>query len=208
MKHDFRHYSFTSLFSTDSYTENILLVENDLSENQLLRAQQLITYFNENAQQIILKIDELSQNDFDDADVVIIGVSSAGVDWYIDLLKKYKAQDKKFLIITKGLFINDQNSIDILPNKILSSVPYPINITAVAGPCKAIELAQQYITNICFINQNIEIAARRPGSRRSRVRLPVRPRRGRCRPRRCRLVGPPDESGRRQPPPRSNRTHR
>ena len=62
MKHDFRHYSFTSLFSTDSYTENILLVENDLSENQLLRAQQLITYFNENAQQIILKIDELSQN--------------------------------------------------------------------------------------------------------------------------------------------------
>ena len=104
------------------------------------------------------QIDELSQNDFDDADVIIIGVSSAGVDWYIDLLKKYKAQDKKFLLITKGLFINDQNSIDILPNKILSSVPYPINITAVAGPCKAIELAQQYITNICFINQNIEIA--------------------------------------------------
>ena len=62
MKHDFRHYSFTSLFSTDSYTDNILLIENDLSENQLLRAQQLIAYFNENAQQIILKIDELSQN--------------------------------------------------------------------------------------------------------------------------------------------------
>ena len=62
MKHDFRYYSFTSLFSTDNFTENILLVENDLSENQLLRAQQLITYFNENAQQIILKIDELSQN--------------------------------------------------------------------------------------------------------------------------------------------------
>ncbi len=62
MNHDFRHYSFTSLFSTDSYTENIFLVENDLSENQLLRAQQLINYFNENAQQIILKIDELSQN--------------------------------------------------------------------------------------------------------------------------------------------------
>ena len=104
------------------------------------------------------QIDELSQNDFDDADVIIIGVSSAGVDWYIDLLKKYKAQEKKFIIITKGLFINDQNSIDILPNKILNSIPYTIDITAVAGPCKAIELAQQYITNICFINQNIETA--------------------------------------------------
>ena len=58
MKHDFRYYTFNSLFSTDSYSENILLVDNDLSENQLLRAQQLLTYFNENAQQIILKIDE------------------------------------------------------------------------------------------------------------------------------------------------------
>ena len=60
MKHDFRHYSFTSLFSTDSYTDNILLVENDLSENQLLRAQQLITYFNENAQQIAVSYTHLT----------------------------------------------------------------------------------------------------------------------------------------------------
>ena len=104
------------------------------------------------------QIDELLQSDFDEADVIIIGVSSAGVDWYIDLLNKFKAQDKKFLIITKGLYINEQNSIDILPNKILDSVPYDIDITAVAGPCKAIELAQQYITNICFINQNIDTA--------------------------------------------------
>ena len=57
MKHDFRYYTFNSLFSTDSYTENILLVENDLSENQLLRAQQLITFLNENVEEIVLKID-------------------------------------------------------------------------------------------------------------------------------------------------------
>ena len=61
MKHDFRYYSFTSLFSTDSYTENILLVENVLSENQLLREKHLINYYNEIDQQIKLKIDELSQ---------------------------------------------------------------------------------------------------------------------------------------------------
>ena len=62
MKHDFRYYTFNSLFSTDSYTDNILLVENDLSENQLLRAQQLLTFLNENVEQIVLKIDKLSQN--------------------------------------------------------------------------------------------------------------------------------------------------
>ena len=59
MKHDFRYYTFNSLFSTDSYTDNILLVENDLSENQLLRAQQLLTFLNENVEQIVLKIDNL-----------------------------------------------------------------------------------------------------------------------------------------------------
>ena len=63
MKHDFRHYSFTSLFSTDNYTDNILLVDNDLSENQLLRAQQLITFLNENVDQIVLKIDQSQKKD-------------------------------------------------------------------------------------------------------------------------------------------------
>ena len=53
MKHDFRYYTFNSLFSTDSYTYNILIVENDLSENQLLRAQQLLTYLNETFEQIV-----------------------------------------------------------------------------------------------------------------------------------------------------------
>ena len=32
------------------------------------------------------QLHELLQSDFDEADVIIIGVSSAGVDWYIDCL--------------------------------------------------------------------------------------------------------------------------
>jgi glycerol-3-phosphate dehydrogenase (NAD(P)+) len=107
---------------------------------------------------IAKQIDDLQQSDFDQADVIVIGISSAGVNWFIELLSKFQADNKKFLIITKGLYVNDQNTIDILPNKILRSIPYHIDITAVAGPCKAIELAQKYITNICFINQNTQIA--------------------------------------------------
>ena len=34
--------------------------------------------------------EELKQDDFDIADVIIIGVSSKGIDWFIDLLKKFK----------------------------------------------------------------------------------------------------------------------
>ena len=102
--------------------------------------------------------EDLKQDDFDIADVIVIGVSSQGIDWFIDLLNKFNAENKNFLIVTKGLYINDHGNIDILPNKIIQNIPYHINITAVTGPCKAIELAQRYITNICFINQDISVA--------------------------------------------------
>ena len=109
---------------------------------------------NTNAKQIL----ELEQLDFDTADVIIIGVNSSGVDWFIELLKKYNAENKRFLMLTKGLYIHNQRSIDILPNKIKRNIPYNIDITAVVGPCKALELAQKYLTNICFINQNLNVA--------------------------------------------------
>ena len=62
MTHDFRHYSFNSLFSLNSYEDKVVLLDNDLSENQLLRAQQLILFFNENATNIIQVIEKLSDN--------------------------------------------------------------------------------------------------------------------------------------------------
>ena len=102
--------------------------------------------------------EELKQDDFDIADVIVIGISSPGIDWFIDLLKRFNAENKNFLIVTKGLYINNQGLIDILPNKIIQNIPYQINITAVTGPCKAIELSQQYITNICFVNEDRSIA--------------------------------------------------
>ena len=42
MKSDFRHYTFNSIFSLDDYSDKILLVDNDLDQNQLIRANQLI----------------------------------------------------------------------------------------------------------------------------------------------------------------------
>ena len=36
--------------------------------------------------------EELKQEDFDIADVIVIGVSSQGIDWFIDLLNKFNAE--------------------------------------------------------------------------------------------------------------------
>ena len=47
MKNDFRHYTFNSIFSLNDYSDKILLVDNDLDQNQLIRANQLIQNTNE-----------------------------------------------------------------------------------------------------------------------------------------------------------------
>lgn len=101
---------------------------------------------------------EVTQHDFDQSDLVIVGVSSKGISWFIEFIKKFKVQNKDFLIITKGLYINDNNDLDIFPNKLLSDINQDIKITAVTGPCKAVELANKNITNICFVNEKLDIA--------------------------------------------------
>ena len=102
--------------------------------------------------------DELTQDDIDHSDVIVVGVSSKGINWFINFINKFNVKKKKFLIVTKGLFINDKNELDIFPNKLLKEVDQDIDITAVTGPCKAIELANKNITNICFINKKLDVA--------------------------------------------------
>ncbi len=101
---------------------------------------------------------ELSQNDIDQSDLIIVGVSSKGINWFIDFINKFNVKNKKFLIVTKGLFINEKTQLDILPSKLTQEIDQDIDITAVTGPCKAIELANKNITNICFINKKLDVA--------------------------------------------------
>lgn len=103
---------------------------------------------------------EVTQNDFDQSELIIISVSSKGITWFIDFIKNFKVEKKDFLIITKGLYINDKKKLDILPNKLQKCINQDIDITAVTGPCKAIELAHKNITNICFVNEEIDTAIR------------------------------------------------
>ena len=53
MKNDFRHYTFNSIFSLDDYSDKILLIDNDLDQNQLIRANQLIQNTNEKIDNIL-----------------------------------------------------------------------------------------------------------------------------------------------------------
>ena len=108
--------------------------------------------FNDNISALFSQ--DLNQSIIDSSDLIIIGVSSKGIDWFIETFKKFNTDKKNFLLITKGLYINKKKYIDILPNKIKEQIK-GINIVAVAGPCKALELADKIPTHICFTSENV-----------------------------------------------------
>ena len=111
--------------------------------------------FNENTSSFY--IDEFSQDLIDKSDVIVIGVNSSGIEWFIDKFQSYSILGKDFLLITKGLCINNDNHLDVLPNKIQNKLS-KINLVAVAGPCKALELAKGIPTHVTFASTNIEKA--------------------------------------------------
>ena len=61
MKNDFRHFCLVSLFSIDTIA-NLKLVDNDLSDNQVLRAEQLLTNTKDNIDTILNVLEENSLN--------------------------------------------------------------------------------------------------------------------------------------------------
>ena len=61
MKNDFRHYCLISLFSLDEI-DAVNLVNNDLSDNQVLRAEQLLKNTKDNIDTILHVLAENSLN--------------------------------------------------------------------------------------------------------------------------------------------------
>ncbi len=76
--------------------------------------------------------------------LVILGVSSAGVDWAIEKLGRELRRPIPVLMITKGLAVRD-GSIEVLPTKVARELEarlgFRVPVMAVGGPCIAGELA-------------------------------------------------------------------
>ena len=62
MKFDFRHYTFNSIFRLEDYSAEVSLIDNDLEQSQLTRANQLIQHTNENIQNILNILSDASKN--------------------------------------------------------------------------------------------------------------------------------------------------
>ena len=96
-------------------------------------------------------------------DLIVIGVSSKGVDWISEELKKVSENGKlpNLLMLTKGLSVNGKQYellVDKLERLLSAKGIKNINLSAVGGPCLAPGLANKVHTSVVIANKNLDTA--------------------------------------------------
>jgi glycerol-3-phosphate dehydrogenase (NAD(P)+) len=96
-----------------------------------------------------------------DCDLIILGVSSAGIGWAIDRLCEGLKKSVPVLMITKGLHPG-HDTITTLPDHVEAELKRRIGLTlgvaAVGGPCIAGELAVRRHTGVVIASRRFEFA--------------------------------------------------
>ena len=94
-------------------------------------------------------------------DIIVAGVSSIGIEWFVDqIAKKYK-KNLPIILLTKGLAIEDSELITLSDKikKILNQKGHDeVNVSAIKGPCLAAGLANKMRTGTVIANPNIKEA--------------------------------------------------
>ena len=94
-------------------------------------------------------------------DLIVVAVSSKGIEWASNELSKVLKSNTPILILTKGLAINN-NHYEILAHKVDRILKKKgikdVNISAAGGPCLARELANRNHTSVVFANSDISVA--------------------------------------------------
>ena len=90
-------------------------------------------------------------------DLVVIAVSSVGIDFVGEKLKKMKNKNP-ILILTKGLYYQKAKQRILTMSEQLNKFIKKGNISVLKGPCLAIELANKIKTSAVIANKNIKTA--------------------------------------------------
>jgi len=90
-------------------------------------------------------------------DLIVIAVSSIGMDWVRENLKELKFKSQ-ILILTKGLKFNKKTKKIVTMSEQLNEGNKKYNISVLKGPCLAKELARKIKSSTIIANKNIKIA--------------------------------------------------
>ena len=96
-------------------------------------------------------------------DLIVLGISSKGIEWISDQLSRIFKLEKlpEILMLTKGLSIHN-NDYELLVDKLERLLSErgisKINISAVGGPCLARGLANRVHSSVVIANKNLKTA--------------------------------------------------
>ena len=106
------------------------------------------------------KFDELLKSK---VDLIVLGISSKGIEWVSDQLSRIYKDIKipNLLMLTKGLSIHD-NNYELLVDKLQRLLSLKnisnVSISAVGGPCLAAGLANRVHSSVVIANKDIQVA--------------------------------------------------
>ncbi len=109
----------------------------------------------------VLKYSEFDENVKNNIDLLVIGVSSKGIEWIGNEISKFYKSTADILLLTKGLaLINNkfETLAEKLDNILKEKGITDAKISAVAGPCLANGLVNRINSSVVLANQNINIA--------------------------------------------------
>ncbi len=113
----------------------------------------------------IFKFDEFEELFKSKVELIVLGISSKGIEWVSEQLVKI-AKDKKLpdiLLLTKGLSIHE-NKYELLVDKLKRLLKIKgltnVNISAVGGPCLAAGLANRIHSSVVIANEKVKIATK------------------------------------------------
>ena len=111
-----------------------------------------------------LKVEEFNKLNTlleDKVDIIVAGVSSIGIDWFVDQISKNYKKNIPIILLTKGLAIIEGELITLSDKikKLLKEKGHQeVNISAIKGPCLAAGLANKMRTGTIIANPDIKEA--------------------------------------------------
>jgi glycerol-3-phosphate dehydrogenase (NAD(P)+) len=107
------------------------------------------------------KFEKLSSILHSGFDIIVAGISSIGIEWFVEQISKYYKKNIPIILLTKGLAI-EENELTTLSDKIKKLLKKKghteINISAIKGPCLAVGLANKMRTGTVIANPDIKEA--------------------------------------------------
>jgi glycerol-3-phosphate dehydrogenase (NAD(P)+) len=92
-------------------------------------------------------------------DIIVAGVSSVGIEWFVKQITKSYKKNTPIILLTKGLAI-EENELITLSDKIKKLLKDQghtgVNISAIKGPCLAAGLAYKMRTGTVIANPDIK----------------------------------------------------